>query len=550
MQESLGITITNQTIKYAKVTRDNNQINVTSFGIKFYDNLEKDIKQIIEETDSNNIAICTNTKDEKIAYFSTFGLLSKNDTIKTINTEFETICSDNHINPNAYEGKYIIVNDITNKDRNKVIYVYESKNDLEEIATNFGNTKIRSITPLATSIANIADIKKGENVMIVNIEDTTTITTILNQKIYNVDKIKDGMQEIIEKINEKENSYSKSYEICKNTTIYTMETSENDDPNNKYLPYIVPTLFNIVQEISKIKDQYTKIDRIYLTGLATSINNIELYFQEYFQGTKCEILKPFFAENNNKINIKDYIEVNSAIAIALEGVDYGLKSLNFKTSNWKEDITTLLHADISTLGKKKAKSNTSSKGSGKKFSFNFNWDLKGTLTTSERWLIRACITVLMIMIIYSVCSILLENQIEAKTLEAQEVLDDTKLQTAAVNSDDSSVLSKKQDYDRFKTELENANSELETKRGRKNQIPTLLNQIVYIIPKSVQLTRINNTEVNGKQHITITAQSTQYEQLAYFKARLKNNGYLENVVSTEGTKEGQYVVTTIEGDLP
>ena len=242
------------------------------------------------------------TKDEKITYFSTFGLLSKNDTIKTINTEFETLCSDNHINSNAYEGKYVIVNDITNKDRNKVIYVYESKNDLDEIEANFGNAKIKSITPLATSIANIADIKKGENIMIVNIEDTTTITTILNQKIYHIDKIKDGMQEIIEKINEKENSYSKSYEICKNTTIYTMETSENDDPNNKYLPYIVPTLFNIVQEISKIKDQYTKIDRIYLTGLGTSINNIELYFQEYFQGTKCEILKPFFAENNNKIN--------------------------------------------------------------------------------------------------------------------------------------------------------------------------------------------------------------------------------------------------------
>lgn len=549
MQESLGITITNQTIKYAKVTRENNQINVTSFGIKFYDNLERDIKQIIDETNSNNIAICTNTKDEKITYFSTFGLLSKNDTIKTINTEFETICSDNHINPNAYEGKYIIVNEITNKDRNKVIYVYESKNDLDEISTNFGNVRIKTITPLATSITNIADIKKGENVMIVNIEDTTTITTILNQKIYHIDKIKDGMQEIIEKISEKENSYSKSYEICKNTTIYTMETTENDDPNNKYLAYIVPTLFNIVQEISKIKDQYTKIDRIYLTGLGTSINNIELYFQEYFQGIKCEILKPFFAENNAKINIKDYIEVNSAIAVALEGVDYGLKSLNFKSSNLKEEITAFLHSDISTLGKKKKKTNNS-KGSKKKFSFNLNFDLKGKLSATERWLIRVCITVLMVMIIYCICSIVLENQISAKIGEAQEVLSYTEKQITAVNSDDNNVLSKKQDYDRFKSDLENANSELETKRGRKNQIPTLLNQIVYIIPKSVQLTKINNTEVNGKQHITITAQSTQYEQLAYFKAKLKNNGYLQNVISTEGTKEGEYVVTTIEGDLP
>ena len=53
-----------------------------------------------------------------------------------------------------------------------------------------------------------------------------------------------------------------------------------------------------------------------------------------------------------------------------------------------------------------------------------------------------------------------------------------------------------------------------------------------------------------RQHITITAQSTKYEQLAYFKARLSNSGYLDNVTSTEGTKENEYVVVTIEGDLP
>ena len=34
MPESLGISITNQVIKYAKVTKNNNQLDVTSFGIK------------------------------------------------------------------------------------------------------------------------------------------------------------------------------------------------------------------------------------------------------------------------------------------------------------------------------------------------------------------------------------------------------------------------------------------------------------------------------------------------------------------------------------
>ena len=307
MQESLGISINNQVIKYAKLTKNNNQIEVASFGMKFYDDLERNINQIINETNSANIPICINTKDEKNTYFSVFGLLNKNDTKKTISTEFETLCSDNHLNANAYEGRYIIVSDLVNKDRNRVIYFYESKNDLEEILSTIKTGKVKSVTPLATSIANIADIKKGENVMIVNIEEKTTVTTILNQRVYSVDSIPNGMQEIIEKINEKENSYSKAYEICKNTTIYTMETNENDDPNNRYLSYIVPTLFNIVQEVKKIKEEYNKIDKIYLTGLGTAINNIELYFQEYFQESKCEILKPFFLFNNNKINIKDYI---------------------------------------------------------------------------------------------------------------------------------------------------------------------------------------------------------------------------------------------------
>ena len=354
------------------------------------------------------------------------------------------------------------------------------------------------------------------------------------------------MEEIIEKINEKENSYSKSYEVCKNTTIYTMETTDTEDTNNRYLPLIVPTLFNIVQEIMNIKDRYTKIDKIYLTGLGTSINNIELYFQEYFQNAKCEILKPFFAENNSKINIKDYIEVNSAIALALDGLDYGLKSLNFKASTWKDDLSVLLNSDLKSLGKGKKAS-----GGKKKIDFHFDTNMKGELTVTEKWLVRSLMTVLIVAIAFSICSSFLGSQIKAKTKDAQDVQQDTNIQMGLVEEDDRLVLQKEQDYKGLIKNLEDANSELATKRARKNQIPTLLNQIVYIIPKSVQLTKITNTEPSeGVQHITITAQSKQYEQLAYLKAKINNNGYLRNVTSTEGTKEGEYVVAIIEGDLP
>lgn len=543
MQESLGISISNQVIKYAKVTKNNNQLSVASCGIKFYDDLTKNISQIINETNSINIPICINTQDEKISYYSIFNLLSKNDMKKTINTEFESTCADEHINPNAYEGRYVVVNDIDNKDRNRVIFIYEGKNNLEEINSYVNKGKIKSITPVATSITNIADTKKGENVMIVNIENDTTITTILNQKVYSIDKIPYGMKEPLENINEKENSYMKSYEACKNTTIYTMETPDMLEGTNQYLSFILPQLYSIANEILKMKQKYPKIDKIYLTGLATAVNNIELYFQEYFRDSKCEILKPFFAQNDSKINIKDYIEVNSAIALAMEGLDYGLKSLNFKASNWKDDLNTLLHSDIKSIGK-------GSKGA-KKPSFKFDMNLRGKLTRSEMWLVRSMATVILVIVVFSGCSLFLGTQILEKTQETKDVIQDTNKQIAAVNSDDTKVLSKTKDYQSIVSGLNDASSQAETKRSRKNQIPTLLNQIVYCIPKSVQLVKIVNTQnTDGTQHIALTAQSKQYEQLAYFKAKLNNNGYLLNVTSTEGTKTGEYVVVSIEGDLP
>ena len=544
MQESLGISISNQVIKYAKIIKNNDQLDVASFGVKFYDNLEKDLEQIVLETNSKNIPICVNTQSERVDYFSVFSLLSKNDTKKTIDTEYQTMCSENHMNPNAYEGRYLIVNDAESKEKNRVIYFTESKSAIDERSSLFKNGKLYSITPLSTSICNIAEADKGENIMIVNIEGTTKVTTILNQKIYNIDTIESGMTEIIDKINEKENSYTKSYEACKNTTIYTMETTATEDPNNKYLSLIIPTLFNIVQEVQKIKEKFQRIDKIYLTGLGTVINNIELYFQEYFKEAKCEILKPYFAANNSKINIKDYIEVNSAIALALEGLDYGLKDLNFTKSDWKGDLNTILHSDIKTLGK-----NTRGKGN-----LKLDTNMNGPLKPSEMWLVRCCIMVLMITIIFGVCSVLLKNQISAKTQEAQEVIDDTTKQLNKLDSNKNAINKKITDFERITTNLQNASSSIALKQGRKNEIPTLLNQIVYTIPKNVQLTSIKNVEQKAgdetKQHIIINAQSRQYEQLAYFKARLSNSGYLLNVTSTEGTKQGEYVVVTIEGDLP
>ena len=380
--------------------------------------------------------------------------------------------------------------------------------------------------------------------MIINLEERTTITTIINQAIYNVDILDEGMEEVLDKISERENSYSKAYEICKNSTIYTMETTEGTG-NNEYLQYIVPTLYKIVQEIQKIKERFPKIDNIYLTGMGTVINNIDLYFKEYFKESKVEILKPFFLEDKMNINIKDYIEVNSAIALALQGLGLGIKNLNFMKRDWKTELKTLLSSDVNMKDIKMPKFNFKLKN--KNVNLKSKVDLSGELDRVERLLLRDCAVVLIVIIMYSVGSSILVKQINAKIKETDDVTLYANSQLSLANSDSSKVNERTKDYQKYKTNLENVSSAIETKRSRKNQITTMLNKIVYNIPKEVQLTEIKNTETtdSGKtvQHIIIHA------QLAYFKAKMKNANVLDNITSTEGQKDGEYVKIIIEGDL-
>ena len=554
MQECLGVSITDKLIRYAKVKKDNNTFTVDSYGLKFYSNLNETLEQIIAETNSSNIPISSEVLNEKYYYFNIFSLTNKTYAEKAIKTEFESYCTENHLNSNVYDGKYIYTKNLDNPDQSRIIYIFDSQTDIAERRSYFDGNKVETLVPLPTTLPNLITAEKNKNSMIINIDEKTTITTIVNQSIYNIDILEDGMKDVLERINEKENSYSKSYEVCKNTTIYTMETDYSNVEDNEYLKYIVPTLFKIQEEVQRLKEAYKKIDNIYITGMGAVINNIDLYFKEYFKETKVEILKPYFLNDQANVNIKDYIEVNSAIALAMQGLGSGIKTLNFLARNWKSDLMTLLTSDVSTLRANK-KQKTKAPKTKKKLNFNFKFDtnMKGQLDKVETILLRNVVTAIMVIIIYSIASIVIAKQIDNKTLEAKEVQSYTSEQIAAANNDDSVILGRTADYRTYTTNLENSSSALEQRRSRKNQLTILLNKLVYNIPDEVTLTQINNTErtegTNTIQHITMQAQARRYEQLAYFKAKLKNANILDNITSTEGQKDGSYVTITIEGDL-
>ena len=75
-------------------------------------------------------------------------------------------------------------------------------------------------------------------------------------------------------------------------------------------------------------------------------------------------------------------------------------------------------------------------------------------------------------------------------------------------------------------------------------------QIMTVTPQAVQITEIKNTADAEGRKIVISAQSKYYDDLGYFKAKIREDGILNNVVSTQGEKQGDFVKIIIEGDLP
>lgn len=539
MPSCLGLYIENNLIKYAKVAKERETLKVESFGIKFYDQIGTAINQIVSETFSYKTPISINLSEEVYQYFYFFNLLNKNDLKKAIETEFESYCYDKGYNRNALETRYALVQDLQDNERLKTIFISTNKVEINRKTQDLAGNNISYMVPLPMTIANIADVKEKENIAIVNIEDKTTITTVINGKIYDINKINDGMDTILTSISEKENSYSKAYEICKNTTIYTMDTKELQEEENLYLEDIMPTLYSIVQAVKEsVDNSVNKIDKIYITGSVAIINNVDLYFQEYFNGIKCEILKPFFIPDNVKINMKDYIEVNSAIALAMQGLGYGIKTINFKKPKLSDQLPDWMKVETK-----------SDKGKARNSKFNLSLDWKSALDATERWLIRTTVGVLVFVIAYSGGTIYLNSQTNKKFKEVEEIKADTTKQIDLVSADIQKLNNKASDYQKMTENLKKYNEEIETNLRTKNAITLLLTRIMNVIPKGVTITSIENST---SSHIIINAQSENYDLLGFFKGSIIVDGILNpsTVISTSGVKQDGIIKIVIEGDLP
>ena len=548
MPSCLGLYLENNIIKYAKVSKDHDNFRIESFGMKFFDNIDEAVKQIINETYSYKTPISVNLSDEKYSYAQLFSLLSKKDLNTAIATEFELYCNETGKNRKALEYRSLLASNLEDKDKINAIYAYVDKSSIVRRLQLLDAYRVNQVVPLPLSIANLSSFADKKNSIIVNIEKNTSVTTIVNGEFQKVDIIESGMKEILDSIIIKENSYAKAYEICKNTTIYTTQGRNLQVEENEYMEDIMPVLYKIIERIKDIiTTNEIEINNIYITGLAAVINNIDLYFEENFPDKKCEILTPFFIKKTNvKLNIKDYIEVNSAISLALQGLGVGKKEINFKGNGKLEQLSGLVKAEMNS-----PKKNNEGKEHGieikDRIKNSFNLGFGEGLDRVETYMIRTVVLLLAVLIIYTIFSKIIIHQINNKDDDVQEYIAYTQNQIDGITKNSRLVTSRTEQYNSLVEKINEANEKLTQSYARKNALPNFLTEVMFNIPKGVQLISIKNT--SGKV-IKIEAQSEQYEQLGYFIAKIKNEGILTDVTSSSGVKKDEFIKITIQGNLP
>lgn len=519
MSSCLGLYIENNIIKYAKISKEHDSIKVEAFGIKFDDNIVNAIRQIINETNSSKIPISINLSDEKYTYANLFSLLNDKDLKKAINTEFDYFCKENNKNSNTLEYRYIVSPNYSEPDKVTSLYAYTDKGSVAARLQMLSGYRVSNIVPLPIAISNLNKFE-GKNSIIINIEKNTSVTFIVKGKVQKVEIINSGMKDILDSIMTKERSYSKAYEICKNTTIYTLQDRDIQIEENDHIEDIMPILYSIIEQVKKvINESGIYAENIYITGLGVAINNIDLYIQDNFPDEKCEILTPFFVNKSNmKLNIKDYIEVNSAISLALEGLGLGNKKINFRNEDGTDKIRSL-----------------------------FTIDFKESLDRTEKNMIRIPIFLLLLIVSYGILSHFIISNINDKDSEIEKYIADTQRQIVAVANNTKLVNERTTQYETLINKITESANSITQNYARKNAIPNLLTEIMFNIPKEVQLISIENTT---SKNISIQARSKEYQQLGYFIAKLKNEGILMNITSTSGVKQDEFVVITISGQLP
>lgn len=534
MATALGIFIEKNLIKYSKVSTTKDKIRIESFGVKYYTNITNSLEQIINETNSEKIPIVVNSVDQDFHYFDIFSKLNEKDYEKSIDLQFEEIATESSVNKNLLHTGYLVSANPKNSEKLHVLHVSQYLTAMDTRANLFENNKPSTQMPVSLSISNL--LNDLVPYVILNLEEETELTSILNKKAFEVKTLKSGISKMIDSINLIENSIPKSYEVLKNTVVPISESDHINMEENEFIPGILIEFNELIEEVKRyLEATPLKIKKLYLTGTGATVSNIELLFKESLPGLEVEILKPFFLpESSLKVSAKEYIDVNSATSLALEELGFSKDTLNFKSGvtrkaglNFNADIKDIDFADVSEHIKE---------------------SFKAKISPFESFAIRAGLTSLIVLILFIAVSISLTKSNREKVDEANSILQESQESLRKIDIVIDDVKTKTEEYNDLLAKMdEDSGSKVSSKSFiKKDALPNFLNQIAHLIPVRVKVVNIQEE----RSHMRLTLESVTYEQLGYFVGLLENEGILLKIKTSTSQKEGNVVTLVVEGELP
>ena len=211
---------------------------------------------------------------------------SKNGVLQNINILDQKELKDENI-LNILKDKFS-----QNKDKNHFIFINSKTGNLIDQESNFNTSNLKPKKSKTTKNEDIENIPKKKKLSQKekNIEKEEKIlkkiTKFLIQNNYKyISYAYGGFEAIHNEIMDKKNKiYSKikilnhieeRCEICKNTTIYTMEGKELlQEEGNAYLEDIMPTLYNIVQKVKEFQNLKNRIELLDIQTYTELVNDI------------------------------------------------------------------------------------------------------------------------------------------------------------------------------------------------------------------------------------------------------------------------------------
>lgn len=533
MANCLGIYLDDNIVKYAKLSVDNNKmVKVEKYGIKFTNQDDKFvIRQIIDETSSQNIPVVINPKNDVYYNTQVYEQAQDKSYIPSImKLEYESWCEKNAKASDRYSYVYM-VSEAKNDDNKRNAILNITPKDVINSELDFDKS-ISGISPAIPIVKRLISDEES-SYMLINIDTKLSITTVINHKVVEFKSYNIGMKQLLNDFTSSLGSYEKAYATCKQMNVYT----EGESSNDPTLEQIVEPIFQEIlkQCLSEIGKYKNSISKAFLTGIGTAFTNVDLLFSQFLD-VKCSVLKPFFIQDTTDVRyMSEIIEVTEAITLAYEYLNPKYPELQYVARNVKfnKKISNIFNSTKKVKEPKEKK-------------------VRETITVTDKSLeTLTYITIVAVVILFvyiafsgiytfSVNSML--KNMEAKKKNITEKTDE-------VNSDITYINKNANEYKEVNDEVDDIKNKIESNQIGKfstYNVASLLQNIIKIIPTNVRLVNISS---NDNKYVTIKASSTEYEDLGYFFAQIKLENVLNNAKIVK-VENGETTTVEIGGDLP